>query len=134
MNYPEIREKIIKTVIFWSVLLGGVVGSFLPLPVQAQIKNPCDENPNNCLIDVDGEGQNAVIDFVQTLTSFLIYISAGIAVLFVVYGGFLYLTSAGDEQKAKSGLETVKNALIGLMLVIFSYTIVNTLIIISKSL
>ena len=52
-----------------------------------------------------------------------------VAVVFVVYGGFLYLTSAGDASKTKKAKETLFYALIGLVIVGLAYAIVNFVII-----
>lgn len=48
-----------------------------------------------------------------------------IAVLFLVWGGFQYITSAGDEEKVKSAKGTMINALIGVVVVILAYALVR---------
>lgn len=52
-------------------------------------------------------------------------IAFGIAVLFVIIGGFWYVTSAGNEETAEKGRNTVVNAVIGIVIIILSYVIVN---------
>lgn len=47
------------------------------------------------------------------------------AVGFVIYGGFKYLTSAGSADRIASGKKVIQNALIGLLISIFSIAIVN---------
>ena len=48
-----------------------------------------------------------------------------IAVLFVIYGGFRYVTSNGNEKVTSAAKQTILNALIGLVVIILSYVIVN---------
>ncbi len=48
-----------------------------------------------------------------------------VAVIFIIVGGFIYMTSAGDQTKATKGRQTLVNALIGLTLVVLSYIIVQ---------
>lgn len=48
-----------------------------------------------------------------------------ITVVFVIYGGFQYLTSTGEPDKAKAGRTTIMNALVGMMLAILATVIVN---------
>jgi|SRR5579872_920726 len=55
----------------------------------------------------------------------LLGIAAAIAILFLIIGGFQYITSAGNEESAKKGRQTVVNALIGLAIVILSFAIVT---------
>ncbi|MBI4253172.1 hypothetical protein HY623_03290 [Candidatus Uhrbacteria bacterium] len=49
-----------------------------------------------------------------------------LGVIFVVlltYGGFLWLTSAGEEDKAKKARDLIVNSLIGIFIVIAAYSI-----------
>ena len=51
-----------------------------------------------------------------------------VAVLFIVYGGMLYITSAGDPEKAGKGKTILMYAVIGIVIVALAWTIVNTVI------
>jgi len=48
-----------------------------------------------------------------------------ITVAYIIYGGFRYITSAGNEEAAEAGKKTLTNAIIGLIIVIFSVVIVR---------
>lgn len=50
-----------------------------------------------------------------------------VAVLFIIYGGFQYMTSAGNEERAETGRRTLVNAIIGLVVIILSYVIVSVI-------
>lgn len=54
-----------------------------------------------------------------------LYVSAMLAVLFIIYGGYQYIFSAGNDETAKSGRKTLFNALIGLAIIVLSYIIVQ---------
>lgn len=47
------------------------------------------------------------------------------AVIYIIYGGFQYLTTTGEPEKAKNARTTIINALVGMMIVIFATAIVN---------
>lgn len=47
-----------------------------------------------------------------------------VSLAFVIYGGFLYLTSGGSADRVRSGKNTIINALVGLVLSFFSVVIV----------
>lgn len=51
-----------------------------------------------------------------------------IAVVYIIIGGFRYITSAGNDEAAESGKKTLTNAVIGLVIIIFSYVIVRVVI------
>ena len=55
----------------------------------------------------------------------LLSVIAVISVLFVVIGGFRYVTSNGNEEAASKGRQTITNAVIGLVIAMLSYTIIR---------
>lgn len=67
----------------------------------------------------------SIVKFILTFVYFAIYISSAVAVAFIVFAGYRYITSQGDEKNTKPALETLKNAVIGLALAILSLTIVT---------
>jgi hypothetical protein len=73
---------------------------------------------------IDGS-QNGIATLILNVAKWVIYIVGALAVIFLIWGALLYLTSAGDEGRAKSGKKTIINAVVGLILAILSFTIVN---------
>lgn len=61
------------------------------------------------------------LNILQIMLMAVLYVSVG----FVIYGGFLYMTSTGDSGRVASGKKTVLNAIIGLVLSFMSIAIVN---------
>jgi hypothetical protein len=51
-----------------------------------------------------------------------------VAVIYLIYGGFMYVTAAGDADKATKGRTVIINALIGLAIIAVSYLIVAVVI------
>lgn len=54
----------------------------------------------------------------------LIFIGA-IALIFVIYGGILYVTSGGDPEKTTKARNTLLYAIIGIVVVVLAYAIVT---------
>lgn len=53
-------------------------------------------------------------------------IFAGIIALFlIIYAGFQFVTSKGDPQQVDSAKKTLTYAIIGLLLILFSFAILN---------
>ena len=48
-----------------------------------------------------------------------------IAVVIIVIAGFRYITSAGSPDKAKQARNTIVYTVIGLLIILFSFAIVN---------
>lgn len=55
-------------------------------------------------------------------------IAFAVAVIMVIYGGYQYITSAGNEEKATAGRQTLIYALIGIVIVLLSFVIVNAVL------
>ena len=74
------------------------------------------------------KGQN--IDDPATIIGYIIQaflsIVGGVALVMMVYGGFQWLTAAGNEEKIKSGTQTMLWSAIGLILVFSSYLLAST--------
>jgi hypothetical protein len=114
--------------------IGAVM--FVPTPVFAQT-SPCNTTAvgQDCaqqgLKDIGdafpggAKTNKSVPDIVHLIINWALYIAAILAVIFIIYGGFLYITSAGDTAQSGKGRTALTNALIGLAIVILSYLIVQ---------
>jgi hypothetical protein len=48
-----------------------------------------------------------------------------VATLFIIYGGFLYVTAGGNEENSEKGKKILTNSIIGLIIIIMASTIVR---------
>ncbi len=69
-----------------------------------------------------------VPELIARVVSMLLFITGGIAVLFLIIGGYWYITSGGNEEQAEKGKKTLVNAIIGVVIVVMSYVIVNVVV------
>ena len=68
------------------------------------------------LSDLSGIGLAIVDD--------LLRIAAFVAIGFVIYGGYLYITSQGSPDQTQRAQNTIQNALIGLVIAVMSVALV----------
>jgi hypothetical protein len=65
------------------------------------------------------------------LAAYIINLGLGIAgilaILFLIYGGFRYITSAGNEEQAETAKKIILNSIIGIVVIILSYTIITVI-------
>ena len=80
---------------------------------------------------VDGAAQTE--NFIKNIVTALVGISGAIAVVFMVIGGFKYITSSGHPEKLDSAKKTLLYSGIGLVIVLAAYTIVDFVAGIAKS-
>lgn len=67
-------------------------------------------------------------DFTVLVTNFLQWllgIAGSIALLMLIYGGVVFISSTGDQQKMESGKRIVTWTLFGLMIILVSFSIVQ---------
>jgi len=62
------------------------------------------------------------------LLSFALGFVALLTTAIIIYGGFVYITAAGDQEKAAKGKKVLTYSIIGMMIIILAFSIVNTLI------
>ena len=70
-------------------------------------------------------GKTGVPKLVQNIINILLYAVAVISVIMIIIGGIRYTTSNGEASKVTSGKNTVMYAVIGLIVAIMAYAIVN---------
>ncbi len=56
--------------------------------------------------------------FLVIIQNWLLSIVGGLAILFIIYGGFIYITSAGNQQRVELAKKTLTYAILGLVLVV----------------
>lgn len=89
---------------------------------DCSIKTPADMNTSASAND---GMQQFITRIILTVVEDLLQIVAYATVAFIIYGGFLYMTSSGAPDKAARGQKTVLNAAIGLFIAIASIGLVN---------
>lgn len=63
--------------------------------------------------------------FIQAIVNWVLVIAGVVAVVYLIYGGLLYITAGGDAEKATKGRTAVVNAIIGVVIILLSFIIVT---------
>ncbi len=104
----------------------------LPAPASAQTNpNPIWNGPNPVTCNQQGQ-ICGLCDAVKVTSNVITFLATDIAipivVLAIIYGGFLMLTAAGSDERFNSGKKALTSAIIGLVIVVASWSIVNTVL------
>ncbi len=75
-----------------------------------------------------GTSEDTVTGTIQKVINLLLFIAGVIAVIYILIGGIRYVTSNGDSGAAKKARDTIMYALIGLVIAISAYSIVNLIL------
>lgn len=64
-------------------------------------------------------------ELVSRVTNGLLTIAGAAAVIMIVVGGLQYTLSAGDDKRTKTAKDTITYAVVGLIITILAFAIVN---------
>lgn len=90
---------------------------------QGGLKPPTPDGYDASLTQVKS-GREFVVKVVNYALGFL----GLFAVLIIIYGGFLYVSSAGESEGPEKGKKAIMYAIIGIIIIFASYAIVNTVL------
>lgn len=80
---------------------------------------------------VDGAGgadAKPLKEYIKQIVNTLLFVLGAIAVIVIVVGGIKYTTSDGDPGKIKGAKDTILYAVVGIIVAILAYAIVNFII------
>jgi hypothetical protein len=98
-----------------------LVSLVIAVPALAQSTNPATD----LFVNV---GQNDFMSIIMKLITILLGVIGVVSILFIILGGFQYMTSGANASLAEQGMKTLKYAVMGLIIVILSYTIVVVIV------
>lgn len=108
-----IFKKSLKTnIVLLSILISTLIPISISFAATSSITSLDIENPLGKTSDIN--------TLVSNILNFLIKLAIPISAILIVYAGFLYITSAGNEQKLKTAQKTLIWALIGFGVVLIA--------------
>ena len=93
----------------WLFLLVGLLSPFTALAVE--LPNPIRAN--------------SPAELIHDILDWILGAVGAIATVYFIYGGFLVLTSAGTAEKVDKGKKTMIYAVLGMIAIILSYSILQ---------
>ena len=95
---------------------------FTPIGEKDQVKvpDPFRDEPGPA-------GRLTFGGLVTQILNIALAIVGSVAVAFLVYGGFRYITAYGNEEQTEGAKRIIRQAIIGLVIVILSFVIINAI-------
>lgn len=119
-----------KTLCNIIITIAAMLG-IAALPVALVSAAPNCTDAVSCISDgtksVDSGNGSAedLPDRIKTIVNILLFLLGAIAVIMIIIGGIRYATSNGDAGSVKGAKDTILYAVIGLVVAILAYAIVN---------
>jgi len=80
------------------------------------------------ILQCSGAGENPIIRAFVEIFNFLAVGVGILTVLGIILGGIKYITANGNSSQAEQGITIIVNAVIGLLLFIFMFSLINWLV------
>lgn len=120
----------IKTLLLVAFSLLGLTATAIPYS-QVYAADPpkaipqCDKDTNAAICQTK---TGLISGILKSVINTMIFLAGSIAVIMVVVGGIRYITSDGDPGAATKAKNTIIYALVGVVVAVASYSIVNFVI------
>jgi len=101
---------------------------FVVFPASALTLNDLFGGQQETLQSTIGLGSTNPLEVVIYLIRLAIGFTGLLMVVIIIYAGFKWMLSGGNEEKIKDAKKTLGSAIIGLLIILFSYSIVQFLI------
>lgn len=104
----------------------GIVG-LMPAPATAQVNvfQNCGGNGGSAICQATGNTLFGAGSIWNKILNTIIFVTGSVAVLMIIVGGLRYALSGGDQGSISSAKNTILYAVIGLILAVSGYAIVN---------
>lgn len=126
----KITNKVKSLVMAGVLVTVGALGVSLPASAvycpdgewieEASTLEDCSDHGIN-----NNNNNNNLMSTLNTIINVIIGIVGFLAVVMIIYGGIQYTTSAGAADKVKSAKDTIMYGIIGLVVALLAFAIVN---------
>ena len=121
------KKSIISIAIMTCAVFGVSVLSTASLPGSASAQ--VSEGINTATTsEMQGKSIDGDKGLIKTVVNILLWAVGILSVIMIIFSGFRYITSAGDASKTKSAQSTLIYSVVGLIVAILAYAIVNMVI------
>lgn len=86
---------------------------------------PLTNTPTATFSHVGDSGIYGIVGIIQEFGGWLLLIAGALAIVMVIYGGLRYMVSMGNPQQTEAAKKTIMFALIGLVVIVLSGSIVK---------
>ena len=121
------KKSIISIAIMTCAVFGVSVLSTASLSgsVSAQVSEGINTATTSEMKGKSIDGKDGLI---KTVVNVLLWAVGILSVIMIIFSGLRYITSAGDASKTKSAQSTLIYSVVGLIVAIMAYAIVNMVI------
>ena len=106
-----------------SAISAAVMAFIMPVVAFAQFEDNLD-----LLRDESGAGDVGMVEMVGGIINVVMGLLGVVAVLVILYGGFMWMTAAGNEEKVGKAKKLIIAGIIGLVVIFAAFAIASFVI------
>jgi hypothetical protein len=114
----KLTMKLVKQTLIVAALMMGALAlvSHMPSVYAVGFLTPEDN-----LLGTEGDLRSLI----RTVLNYFLGFLGLLTVIFIIYAGILYVTAAGNDENTTKAKGIIKNAAIGLIIILLSFALVN---------
>jgi Na+-transporting methylmalonyl-CoA/oxaloacetate decarboxylase gamma subunit len=136
--------KFLRSLAFAMTAVSMLVGFSAPLTASAQNTVQGQQNVGSAPNPLTGAATNynrtiqqragfgtsvrSLPEIIGNIVNIVLSFLGVLLLVYLIYAGFLWMTSGGDSKKADSAMSYIQNAIIGLIIILASFAISNFVI------
>jgi len=110
-----------------AVIAVMAFGAFVFAPVESvgaidPLADVCSVDPSSEVCQSSGDDAD---DLIATLVNVLLFLVGALATVMIIVGGIFYAISNGDASKITKAKNTIMYAVVGLVVALLAYAIIN---------
>ena len=67
-----------------------------------------------------------ITTIITNIAGWVLWIAGALALIYLIYGGIIYITAGGNEDRAKIGKSALLSAIVGLVIIALVYVIIRS--------
>lgn len=123
-----LKSKAFREIMIFSgfALIALLAAHFMADPALAT--SLIDPSDNPAAISEATGGETSIRDLVQKFVNYFLGFLGFIATIMIIYAGVLYVTDAGSEENVGKAKKIMLYAAIGIIIILISFALVNTIL------
>lgn len=117
-----------KLIVITLGVLLSMVASTLSLPAMAQSPAAQAQTGVNEIGGSSAGNNGSLLPMIHTAIDVLLFLAGLLSVVMIIWGAIRYITSRGESADVTAAKNTITYAIVGLILAIVAYAIVNFIV------
>lgn len=123
-----LKSQTFREILIFAGLLSLVLTISVLFSEHTLAASLIDSTDNPDIISGATGGESSIKELVKTMLNFALSFLGFVATVMVIYGGILYVTSAGNDENVGKAKKILLYAVVGIVIILLSFALVNTIL------